>query len=94
MELVNEFNIPLRERLATVETRLDSHDKQIISIEREIELALNKSSESRRHMHDKIEAVDKRINGLLIGGLAGLIMVLLNVIISIILIYINVKSGG
>lgn len=82
------------ERLASVEVRLESHDRQIVSIEREIKSALGRASESRRHMHVKIEAVDKRINGLVIGGLIGLIGILINAIISIFSIYLKIKIGG
>lgn len=82
------------ERLASVETRLDSHDRQILNIEREIDSSLKKASDSRRHMHEKIEGLDRRINGIVIGGLIGLIGILINAIIGIFSIYLKIKIGG
>jgi hypothetical protein len=86
--------ISFGERIAIAETRLDGHDRDIKDVKGDIDSALDKASSSRKYMHEKIDNVDKRINGLVIGGLIALLGILVNLILTIAVLFLRHKIGG
>lgn len=83
--------LELIERMVVIETRMLIYDKEYESMRAELKEAFEKSSQSRLHIFEKIEKLDKRINSLVIGGLVGVLGVLLNVVISLVALFFKYK---